>query len=163
MNQDQYKTWINELPALTAAQLNDLSTRVKLLGKTTPKEHSGKQEFGDRVLQAICIVMKRNNAETPSINVLRKSSAYVSSGAKIDDLHGYIEKVGKSKILQDAVLKTALELLYMDLLNWQNVAISSHTLIKQIHRIPSTLNRHFPGYAQSGLLAKLVKGASYDR
>lgn len=159
MNQDQYKTWINELPALTAVQLSDLSTRIKLLGKTVSKEHSGKQEFGDRVLQAICIVMKRNNAETPSVNVLRKSSAYVSSRDKLDDLATYFEGLSKAKLVQDQILKEAINLLYFDLINWQGIAISSHTILKQIHRLPSVLNRHFPGYASSGLLTKIVRGA----
>ena len=160
MNSDQYKGWIGDLPKLTTAQIMDLSCRVKLLSQVSVKEHEGKSEFSMRVLQAVCDVLRKLNVETPSPNMLKKSSAYVNVKDKIQDLIPYFEKVSKSKMVQDAILRKGVELLYYDLTAWQGISISSHTLLRQIHRVPSSINRSFPGYADSGLLCKLVKGVS---
>lgn len=160
MSPEQYQQWVKELPQLSVGQLSELSTRIKLLSKTATNEHTGKQEFGDRVLQAVCDVMKRNNLETPHPVTLKKSSAYVNAKAKIEDLSTYFEKISHLKLVQDSILKVAIELLLFDMLQWQGVAVSSHSLLKQAHRIPSMLNRAFPGYAQSGFLTKIVKGAN---
>jgi hypothetical protein len=157
MNSDQYKGWIGDLPKLTTAQIMDLSCRVKLLSQVSVKEHEGKSEVGNRVLQIICSVMKKHRTENPSIIMLKKSTAYISSKDKILDMMSFFENISKSKLVQDAVLKIGIDLLYTDLLQWQGIAVSSHTLLRQIHRVPSVINRHFPGYAQSGLLVKLVK------
>lgn len=160
MEKEKYRQFVSELPLLTTVQLSDLTTRVKLLSKTIIKNNAGKQDFGIRVLYTICDVMKKNNVECPSISVLQRSSAYVSSVAKINDLAEFFESISKSKIVQDQILREAINLLYHDLLQWQGISISSHTILKQIHRIPSVLNKSFPGYAASGLLVKIVKGAS---
>ena len=156
MNPAQFKLWAGLVPTLTPEQTNELLTRFKLLSKTNDKLHSGKQQFGERVLQALCTVLRKNNVETPSVTTLRKSVAYVNSREKLQDLQTFFEKTSPSKMVQDRILRMAIELLYNDLLQWQGVAISSHTLLKQIHRIPATLNRHFPGYAASGMLVKIV-------
>ena len=158
MDQQQFKLWIAELPTLTSTQLDELSTRFKLLSRTAVAEHKGKSDFGVRVLQAIVDVMKKNNVETTTVNVLKRSSAYVSSTAKIENLRIFLESISLSKLVQDQILRVGIELLFYDLLNWQGFAISSHTLLNQIYRIPSTLNKNFPGYAASGILVKIVKG-----
>lgn len=158
MSPEQYKLWISKLPQLTDHQKSDLSTRINLLGKSTNK--TGKQDFGDRVLNTICSVMRKNNVETPNPVNLRKSAAYASCKGKFEDLSVFFATISKSKLVQDAILKEAVQLLYNDLLHWQNIAISSHTLLKQIHRIPSVLNKNYPGYLQSGMLTAIVKGAN---
>jgi hypothetical protein len=158
MNQDKYKLWVSELSALTLEQLTDLNSRIKILFDVSVKEHNGKQDFGLRLLSIICVVLRKNKVETPTPYTLQKSQAYVNAKAKIYDLGLFFESLSQSKLVQDAILKEAVALLYADLFNWQGVAISSHTLLNQVHRIPSTLNKHFPGYAESGLLTKLIKG-----
>ena len=159
MKQEQYKTWIKQLPNLTLEQLTDLNSRIKLLFDVSVKEHSGKSEFGMRLLHALCFVLRKHKVETPTVFTLQKSPAYVNAKPKINDLAIFFESLSKSKLVQDEILKEALSLLYYDCLGWQGVAVSSHTLLRQIHRIPSVLNRNFPGYSSSGLLTKIVKGA----
>jgi len=145
------------LHELDSMQLKDISSRINLLTKSSTKIHDGKSNFGARVLQSICDVMRKHNVETPSVATLKKSAAYASARAKFDDLQIFFDKISKSRIIQDAILNEAVQLLYFDLVNWQGVAISSHTLLNQVHRIPATLNRHFPGYAISGTLTKIVE------
>jgi hypothetical protein len=157
MDPAQYKIWVAELPQLDSTQRAELLARFKLLSGSCAKEHTGKSDFDVRLLAALCDAMKKNNVETPSVNSLRKSAAYVGARDKIQDLSDYFESVSKSKLVQDSILKIAINLLYHDLLAW-NVPVSSHTVLKQCHRLPSVLSRHFPGYAASGLLTKLVKG-----
>ena len=157
MDQNQYKIWVAQLHTLDAMQLRDISSRINLLSKSSTKAHDGKQEFGIRVLEAISSVMKKNNADAASVTTLRKSAAYASAREKVQDLQIYFEKISKSKLVQDQVLKESVGLLYYDLLSWQGVAVSCHTLLQQIHRIPAVLNRAFPNYAASGLLSKIVK------
>ena len=156
MDQNQYKIWVTQLHTLDFMQVKDVAARLNLLSKAK-EQHSGKSDFGMRVLEAISSVMKNNNADGASPTTLRKSAAYVASRGKIDDLKIYFEKISKSKLVQDAMLKEAVSLLYFDLLSWQDFSVSSHTLLQQIHRIPSVLNRAYPGYAESGLLTKVVK------
>ena len=158
MNEQQFKLWIAELPKLTVEQHNDLKIRLSLLA-AMPKDTAGKSDFGIRVLQAIVDVMKKNNVESTSVNVLKKSSAYVAAKPKIENLQIFFESITLSKIVQDQILRMGIDLLYFDLLNWQGFSISSHTILSQIYRVPATLNRAFPGYAGAGLLTKLVKGA----
>ena len=156
MDQEKYRLWVGELSQLTTAQLADLSVRMKLLAGSAHKEHDGKSEFGLRVLQAICDTMRKNNVEAASVHVLKNSTAYKTANGKLDDLAAFFNKVSSSRLIQDAVLKTGTDLLYLDLSNW-NVAVSSHTMFRQVHRIPAILNHNFPGYSSSGLLAKIVK------
>jgi hypothetical protein len=158
MNADQYKIWIGNLSQLSPDQTKDVVSRLKLLSQISVTEHSGKQEFNERVLQAVVDVFRKLNVETPSVPVLRKSSSYVSSRNKMQDLAPYFEKISKSRLVQDAILRKGIELLYFDLFAWQGITISSHTLLRQIHRVPASINKAFPGYADSGFLAKLVKG-----
>lgn len=157
MNDHEYREWVSKLPLLTSLQKSNVVVRLQLLHNQ--KDHNGKQEFGNRLLQVICDVMRKNNVETPNPATLRKSAAYVSSMGKFVDLATFFETISQSKIVQDSILREGIQLLYNDLLTWQGIAISSHTLLKQCHRIPATLNRNFPGYLQSGMLTKIIKGS----
>ena len=158
MDEQQYKQWIAQIPSLSAKQCSDVLTRFKLLLPSAAKELNGKAKFSDRVLQAICTVLNKNKVECPNPITLRKSSAYVSASPKFNDLKIFFDNISKSKLVQDQILREGVNLLYHDLLQWQGIAISSHLLLKHTHRIPSVLNRSFPGYAASGLLQKIVKG-----
>lgn len=159
MNEQKYKDWVLQLTKLSSEQLNDLSNRIKLLSFASEKTFDGKADFGVRATEAICKVLRGRGTECPSPNTLRKSQAYVSSRNKFDDLAAFFNKMSSQRLVQDAILVEAIGLLYDDLLQWQGIAISSHTLLQQCHRLPATLNKAFPGYAASGLLSKIVKVA----
>ena len=156
MNPNKYKQWVADLSLLTQEQLVDLSARIKMLSNANNTEPSGKQDFGSRVLQAVIAVFRKNRTELPSIVTLRKSPAYKSAKDKIQDLQAFIEPLSKSRLAQDQILKEGIFLLYNDLCQWKGAAISSHLVISQIHRVPASLNKAFPGYAASGLLEKIV-------
>ena len=158
MNQEQYKKWISELPNLSVEQLTNLNSRIKLLFDVAVVERNGKADFGMRLLNALCSVLRKHRVETPSIHTLAKSPVYAASKAKIHDLADFFEGVSKSKLIQDAILAIGIGCLYDDMLSWTGTSISSHTLLRHVHRIPAALNKNYPGYAASGLLPKLVKG-----
>ena len=157
MDDTDFRLWVAQIPSLNHTQTKELLARVKILSGTGPASGVGKSEFGPRVCASICHVMRKHGVDLASPHVLQRSSAYASAKDKIVDLASYFESISSKRIIQDQILKLAIDLLYVDLLNWQKVAISPHTMLQQIHRIPATLNRYFPGYAQSGLLSALVK------
>jgi hypothetical protein len=154
MNKYEFQEWLKKLPELTKEQSAEVLSRIKILGGSD--DYSGKSDFDSRVLSAICDVLRKNNIENISPHFLRKSVAYANARGKMDDLSAFFGRISKQRMVQDAILRNGLELLYYDLVS-MNIAVSSHTLLNHIHRIPATLNRHFPGYAQSGMLHKIVK------
>lgn len=157
MNDQDYKTWIAALPKLSAMQLNDLSNRMKILSFVAAKEFSnGKSDFGNRVVEVTCNFFRSEGIECPTPNLLKRSQAYVQAKGKIDNLATFFEKISQHKLVQDAVLAIAIENLYNELVQW-GISVSSHTVLQNIHRVPAVLNRSYPGYAQSGLLHKIVK------
>lgn len=159
MDEIDYKIWIHKLPTLTKQQVNDVSNRIKILSFASGKEFTGKQDFGARVSEAICATFRKLGVECPSPNTLRKSAAYAHSKDKFDDLASFFEKVSQQRLVQDAVLVIGIEQLYNSMLSWGH-PISSHTVLNHIHRVPAALNKAFPGYAQVGLLTRLVKHES---
>jgi hypothetical protein len=160
MEQQQYNQWVAALPSLTSNQVKDLAARMKVLNQLPAnKIHDGKTLFSELVIDAICQTLKKLNVDTPSPKALIKSSAYVSAQGKMDDLSEFFKKASSKRIVQLSLLKVAVELLYQDMVNWQGVAVSAHTILAQIHRLPAVLNRAFPGYADTGCLAAIVKSS----
>ena len=159
MDQNNFLIWLQRLHELTSEQRATVLQRVQLLGSFPKKEKVvGKRDFSDRVLQVLCSTLKRLGAECPSPMVLRKGVAYVSFEGKLPDIEAFFVEASASRVVQDALLGKAIELLYQDIVNWQGVAVSSQTIMQQIHRLPSVLNKSFPGYSSSGYLAKIVGG-----
>lgn len=158
MDEQQYKLLSSSILQLTQEQVSDLANRLKIINFASTKQFNGKSDFGVRVSEAISKVLHGRGVECPSPTTLRKSSAYASSRPKFDDVAAFFAKISSHRLVQDSILVEGISLLYDDLLQWQGIAISSHTILQQIHRLPSTLNRAFPGYAESGKLHKVIKG-----
>lgn len=145
------------VPELDQTQSAALLARLKILSGGDQRPASGKSDFGARVCSAICHVLNKQGVDFVSPHVLQRSAAYGHAKDKFADLAKFFEGVSDKKLGQDQILREGIELLYRDLLHWK-VAISPHTLLQQIHRVPATLSRHYPGYAESGLLHMLIKG-----
>ena len=156
MDDKQYRDWVASLTELNQVQLSDVSNRLKILSFATTKEFNSKSDFGVRVTEAICRSFRSMNVECPSPNTLRKSSAYSGAKDKFDDLAAFFEKISQNKLVQDRALVIAIEGLYVSLQGW-GIAVSSHTILQQVHRLPSILNQQFPGYSASNLLHKIVR------
>lgn len=154
MNDAEYKAWVRGLISLSPTQLSDLQGRMKILGPVPAGPNDN--PFVRRVADIIITVLLKYGAESMSPVALAKYAANPKHKTKLEDLAAYLRAVSDKRLVQDKILKVAVGLLYHDLLNWQKVAISPYTLINQIHRIPATINRHFPGYAASGMLEIIV-------
>ena len=162
MTDNNFNKIVQSLPTLSATERGSLLERLKLLQSiSSPKEAAtnGKRDIESRVLTIVCNTLRELGVEYPSLDVLRKSSAYPSFQRKLPDLLEFLSHVSDSRVQQDALLKIALELLYNDMVNWQDAVISAHTLMSHIHRIPATVNRHFPGYSSSGMLSWIIREA----
>jgi hypothetical protein len=154
MTPGDYHQWIVQLPVLTSEQLNDVRTRIGLLKSHPAAGASGARDFSDIVLEAITDVTRKLNIETASFTRLKKNAAYGPYKAKANDLKKTF--AGMTRVQQTSILNMAVELLYNDMLEW-GIAVSAVTLMRHIHRLPATINKHFPGYIQSGLLLKLIR------
>ena len=162
MTDAEFRIWVSRVPELDQTQSAALLARLRILSDGDRGAAPGKSDFGTRVCSAICHVLNRRGADFVSPHVLQRSAAYGHAKGKFADLAKYFERVSPRRLEQDQILREGIELLYHDLLHWK-VAISPHTLLQQIHRIPATLSRHYPGYAESGVLHKLIREVGNGR
>ena len=163
MTDESFNQIVATLPTLSVKQRSNLLERLKLLQTLSSNDSpnvNGKRDIESRVLNVLCNVLRDLGVEYPSMEVLRKSSSYPAFQRKLPDLIEFLAKVGNERIAQDALLKIGLELLYWDMVNWHGSVVSAITLMSHIHRIPATISRHFPGYANSGLLRFVVRDAT---
>ena len=151
---------VESLPTLSNQQVTALSTRLKAL-QSLSNGHSettcGKRDIESRVLSCICEVLRDTGCEFPSVEILRRSVHFSAFVKKLPDLIEFVSQAGDSRIIQDALLKVGLDLLYWDMVNWHDATVSAYTLMQHIHRVPATLNKHFPGYSSSGCLGWIVR------
>jgi hypothetical protein len=66
----------------------------------------------------------------------------------------YLDSV--PKVQQRALFRLGIVLLCNNLAEMET-PISGMSLMNHIHRIPSLINRAFPGYARLGLLSKIIR------
>lgn len=151
MTELEYAKWVRGLSDLSPLQLADLNKRLKLLGPTSIDD-----SFGSRFLGALKDVLLKLNGEIINPIRLAKGATFAKNKDKLAQLQVFIEATSQRRIVQDQILRIGLEKLYKDLVEWGEFAISSSTLISHLHRIPATLDKHFPGYAAAGMLEILV-------
>lgn len=106
-------------------------------------------------LDALCEVLSSQGVEHVSKTVLLRSQNIRTFRTKLPAVFKYLDGI-VSRVERRAILILAFRLLYDDLLA-QNIPISSGVMIQHVHRLPAVLNKHFPGYAQSGVLRMLVR------
>jgi hypothetical protein len=151
---------VSSLPHLSADELHELGQRIKALSsfQTTDLPQSITTDAkGDLILDAIASFMQGRGLEFTSASTLVRSPQYRAFAQKIPAVMKYLEQVTTVQIEQRAIAAIAVELLYENLVE-MGVAVTSRTVMSHVHRIPSILNRAFPGYAQCGMLHMIVRG-----
>jgi len=107
-------------------------------------------------LWAINELLTSNGLEPPSLSRLashRHRSKFDQDYAAVD---GYLREAGLDKVQRRTLVEIGLKLLYRNMVEL-GVPVSGVTLMNQIYRIPSMINKAFPGYAESGLLKMIVR------
>lgn len=111
------------------------------------------------VLQEIVLLLQRLGVEFSSVELLQKSPTIKSFNEKVPGVMSYVRKGVKTRNAHRALLSLGLQLLY-DRLVKEGYPAGGRTLMNNIHRLPSTVNSHFPGYAASGMLGMIIKEGS---
>ena len=142
---------------------------VAKTGGLTPQQKgmTRADEFANFTLGVIVEVMQSKGADTTHAGMLVKTQQWPPFRAKFHDdarpgdrvgsLTTFFDRVVKrNRVAQHALMRISIGLLYEDLVQ-MNIAVSSRAVMAHIHRIPSVLNKAFPGYASAGLLPLVVR------
>jgi hypothetical protein len=150
------------LPRLLPAELAELSARIKALQQTGHAVvTSGDVESDERfVLDAICEALRAVGTDYANVGLLARAA-----GDRLEDGHSFRDKVPAlmtflatahpTRIGQRAILLLGLQLLLLDMRR-AGLPLGFKLVMAQIHRIGPVLDAHFPGYAEAGLLRKVL-------
>jgi len=149
------------LPKLTSDELVQLSNRVKSLlslssatnGSNSAGRCDGDTEF---VLDCCKYVMLRTGADDNAEHMLRRSVTPDFRNVKVPSLMRFLRRQHPDLVGQRQILIRGLTLLHDDMVEGGYVC-SAKTLLAHMHRIPAVLNKHYPHYAQAGMLGWLVR------
>lgn len=114
----------------------------------------------DRVLESLCMMMRKVGVEQAQVSVLKSTTGYKSFADKCPAVIEFIVSAFPANhehrgVHERGLLQIGLRLLYEDLRR-MGIAVSARTLMQHVHRVPAVVNAAFPGYAESGLLHKIV-------
>lgn len=154
------------LPHLKNEELLQVRSRIGFLLKHEAPKNNGHLETSSdelMVLDSIVAFLSSKGMEFSSVTLLKKSRYYSSFVEKLPKLYRYLNQSGLGKAEMRSLLGIGVRLLADDL-NYIGAPISGGSLMAHIHRMPSAINRAFPGYVSSGALGFIVKrkGASHD-
>jgi hypothetical protein len=117
----------------------------------------------DDTMVAGCIydVLKDSGTELFGIAALKKHAGWRAFSSKVPHIMKFIRKAGSERQIHRATLRLGISLLYHELTR-AGYPATGFTMMAHIHRVPSMLERAFPGYAASGLLGKIFKRGKND-
>lgn len=144
------------LPKLNKLQLDEVILQCKSLKQfSNSKTSSESGGVDDLVLHAISEVVKNMGGDVVDHFIMKRIPEYASFKRKCGPLMDYLKPVG-SRNEQFAALCLGIELLYRQL-TIQRMPATARRLLREIHRVPETINQSFPGYAMCGLLHLIIK------
>lgn len=111
----------------------------------------------DLCLSAISIMLQKRGLEFVSPYILKRHPGFASFAAKVPPIMRLLRKTTTNRIELDYLLELSASLLYDDLTHQGFNAVSSRLIINHFHRVPSILNKNFPGYLSAGLLGHVIK------
>jgi hypothetical protein len=157
-------TIISLLPSLSHSELKDLKSRISsllsVMAASPAKQNDGQAGTGDDVdfiLGCIYDVLQTQGIEIMPVSVLRRRlERDMGAFEKAEQLCAYLKKASDNKLVRLAILKTGVELL-TGIHRRCGIPIDGITMMRNIHHVPRALDEAFPGYAESGLLAKIVR------
>ena len=149
-----YQTVIALLPMLSLEERERVKKALGALGGLAASGPTNGDSDVDLVLHAIVSHLSARGAEHASVGMLKKSPQFNAFKVKIPAVVRFFCTKNRTEL--NAFLNVAIPLLYDDLTE-MGIAVSARTLLVHIHRLPATINKHFPRYASSGMLHLLLK------
>lgn len=156
---------INQLlPSLDTAALQEVRARCVILaqgagsraqtaalgGKLGPSDADV-----DLVLEEIAGYLRAEGVEYASPDILRRVGGYGKFAEKVPPVMKALRKATTNKVKLRALIRISIDFLYKDLARMQ-VSASTRTMMAHWHRVPSVINRNFPGYMRGGFLGLLL-------
>jgi hypothetical protein len=149
---------LSKLPTLSSPELAEIRGRIQHLtqGNGAVNGMVSCDKDVQIVLDVIYRTMQSAGADITPPSQLQKTAQFKVMADKIVLVMSYLWDCGiRDQVKVRAVLMIAVDLLYRDLCV-MGVSVSSRTIMQHFHRIPATLQKHFPGYARGKILWAIV-------
>lgn len=121
---------------------------------------SGSDGDIDLCLSAIANMLQRRGLEYARPYVLRKHPGFSAFVQKVPPVMELLRKATINRVELSYLVELSAGLLYEDLTRMGLTAVSSRLLMNHFHRVPSVINKAFPGYLAAGLLGHVIKRTS---
>lgn len=150
---------VDMLPALSTDELSTLSQRLvalRALGSSpSPKEQAGSLEHW-LLSQMAAVMVSVGQPDGPVWMMQGNAKSLAELRRKGIVVQEFCKQASAQRVEQTKLLRIGLDLLYKDLRNY-GVPVTPAVLLRHLHRIPATIDRHFPGYAACGLLGLIIQ------
>lgn len=111
----------------------------------------------DPMLIVISKVMQSRGLEFSSPYMLSRSNAYNKFRVEhAPAITKFLEAQRLSHLEQALLLDMGVRLL-IDRLQSRGMSVSGRAILWNMHQLPSTIDQAFPGYAEAGLLGKIIQ------
>jgi hypothetical protein len=150
-----YDEVIKRLPGLNREQLRAVQMRVGFLSTMAKSGDDTSDEL--LALECVSSVLRSKGMEFAAPSVLRKNAAYDSFRTdKVPAVMAYLQKARFTRNETRAILHLGLGLLIADMQR-MGIMTSARAVMAHFHRLPAVLNHAFPGYAEGGALAMIIR------
>jgi hypothetical protein len=152
-----------QVTELDVAQQDELITRIKAFRSVGGNGISSGVAESDEsfVLRCLTEFMNRRGDNVTFGLMQRWATPQLATGGllreKIPGLMAFLSKQHSQRSGRRALLMIGIELLYIDLEKSWSVPVTAPALMSRLHFLPRIFDKHFPGYAQAGLLHLIVE------
>lgn len=161
---DELRKALNATKGLTTEELGTLRSHISALlalGPSSQDQILTASNHDDWVLMGIVDYMRASDLDPSGVAQLTSGKHYDAFRAKLPTIHRWLKRSG-TQVQQRAVLRLGIGLLHQNL-QAMNIAVSSRLMMAHIHRLPSVINKEFPGYAENGLLGLIFRSERHVR
>lgn len=151
------QTVLKLLPKLTSEELGQVRVAMGALGAAGPAYVKPGIRAEDDASWLLSIVRDVFPDQPIPVHVLRKSRIYPSFAQKLPAVMTWIKHALERRVEQQALLNVALTLMRHDLAAQGTITVSPTLIMSNIHMLPATIDRHFPGYVESGLIGLVLR------
>ena len=161
MYEGEYQSIVASLPTMTKAQLTDLRRQILFF---IDNKESGGIENRDWLLDGIVAVLRERGVGhmIPANFRVRKASSYAGYETQADRVRMVLTQAIPNMTVtqQQSIGVIAARALADYISGWSEVTFDS--LLRNVAKIPESLDAAFPGYLDSGMLPFLIKDRRVD-
>jgi hypothetical protein len=160
---------MRDLRAWLAMQLGTSGESIASTATPSPKPtkrphlEDGADMLANDLIHSIAERMRSIQGEAMSPHRLKQGPQWLQFRQIVrEELYPYFnELVERNRVKRTAFIELVVRLLSDTLTGW-GVPVTSRTMMTNAYRIPSVVNKAFPGYAASGLLHLVIRSENDD-